>query len=194
MLNVETLGKIKQSLADSRFAAGMLIELTQLHEHALEVGATTADTLREYQEAVFAFVVASVNLTELVGLPDDDAYLGIRLPKRTLANVLCSAVEGGGVNHWCAKVEYSDVDVPGVEGAMRRHLQPLHGGSIKFQQHRGLGGNWQTLDGAALRRGVQVIATQYPHHLGAVFGSNQQDALTGDILVQCSIFGSIEFK
>lgn len=40
-----------------------------------------------------------------------------------------------------------------------------------------------------LKIAVRIIAVNYPHHIGSLFGD--YDATTGDVLVQCACFGDI---
>lgn len=44
------------------------------------------------------------------------------------------------------------------------------------------------LDRPALEKGIQVMAEKYPHHFKSVMEENT-DAITGDVYLQCCLFG-----
>jgi hypothetical protein len=43
-----------------------------------------------------------------------------------------------------------------------------------------------------VRAGLQVLATKYPHHFADIVVDNS-DCTTGDVLVQCALFGEIVY-
>jgi hypothetical protein len=56
----------------------------------------------------------------------------------------------------------------------------------------GKGDGHHELTGAKVRAGLQVLATKYPHHFADIVGDNS-DCTTGDVLVQCALFGEIVY-
>jgi hypothetical protein len=107
---------------------------------------------------------------------------------------LVSSFEGGS-REWLAEIEvvrdpsrecrfHSDMPFFGAELQLVVHdgYNPLTDGA-KF--HRNL-----TLQ--ALVEGFQILAQKYPHHAMDLLADNG-DAVTGDVLVQCAIFGDIVY-
>jgi hypothetical protein len=58
--------------------------------------------------------------------------------------------------------------------------------------HDGKGDGHHELTGAKVRAGLQVLATKYPHHFADIVG-DKSDCTTGDVLVQCALFGEIVY-
>jgi hypothetical protein len=53
-------------------------------------------------------------------------------------------------------------------------------------------GTTVTLKAEDFRRGLEVIAAEYPHHLQSILDENW-DSTTGDVLIQCAMFGEIKY-
>lgn len=148
--------------------------------------------------ALAEFVNGARLLVEKLAGPPTHLHVELPLPGDYIANVICSGIESG-INYWCSEVEFSQVPFPGIDELMQRYHQPLvEKGFIRIrerndQRNSGRGPNgWHVLDRAALIRGVKTIVEKYPHHAGAVLGDqSKQDATTGDVLIQCAIFGEI---
>ena len=49
------------------------------------------------------------------------------------------------------------------------------------------------LDSFAIRRGLQVFVEQYPHHFADMLLENG-DMITGDVFVQCCLFGEVKYE
>jgi len=49
-----------------------------------------------------------------------------------------------------------------------------------------------TLDLAAIRKGLQIMADKYPHHFRDAMAEND-DAITGDVFLQCCLFDEIVY-
>ncbi len=52
---------------------------------------------------------------------------------------------------------------------------------------------WKWLRRGAFRKGLAVIAKEYPHHLQSILEENY-DSVTGDVLIQCALFGEIKYS
>lgn len=123
-------------------------------------------------------------------------------------NLLCCAFEGGS-NYWyvIVKYEYPEgreaVDYAEGGGAQdpkmywhRAELLPTHEGGaviIRSVDNDEINGakQWR-LDWAALKRGLDVMSTKYPRHF-ANFVADNEDADTGDVFLQCCLFGEVVF-
>lgn len=121
------------------------------------------------------------------------------ITNRMLSGILCVAFEGG-VDYWCRieGYEYPDGTEPAdfsKEGRLqtpgdywhRCQLVPLYdGGAVVLldiedkETHR--------LDRKSLLRGAQAMADRYPGHF-LNWTAGDDDAITGDIFLQCCIFG-----
>lgn len=120
---------------------------------------------------------------------------------QTISYMLVNAFEGG-VGYWCQITGYErpknfDNSLP--ENAQFKHMSYAvnEGGAMlvreldedenftdKSPKHR--------LDMEAMARGVQVMADKYPHHFRNMV-EEEDDATTGDVLIQCALFGELVY-
>jgi hypothetical protein len=124
----------------------------------------------------------------------------------TIACALASGMEGG-IGYWAKITDYREPaalertldklsaevygEKPGKELNIYRHIDYVlnEGGGVQLQEcERDESKAWLTLEG--LRRGVQLMADQYPKHF-ADLAANSGDAITGDVLVQLAVFGEL---
>jgi hypothetical protein len=99
--------------------------------------------------------------------------------------LIINALESADIGYWA--------DVP--RGA--DHEKLLNGAATAIVHesegsHDGKGDGRHELTGAKVRVGLQVLATKYPHHFADLVGNNS-DCTTGDVLVQCALFGEIVY-
>lgn len=121
------------------------------------------------------------------------------ITNRMLSGILCVAFEGG-VGYWCRiqgyrypegtePADFSDggrLQTPG-DYWHRCQLVPLYtGGAVILLDIEE--GKTHRLDLAALLRGAQKMAEEYPKHFRDWVEEND-DAITGDVFLQCCIFG-----
>ena len=106
-------------------------------------------------------------------------------------DLLCCALEGGS-NYWYVITAYNypeghtrgDFEFP--------HLElPFRGGSLSIADRED-GEHLGVLDREACERGLQVMAEKYPQHY-ADFISENEDADTGDVFLQCALLGEIVY-
>jgi|SRR6185369_4028355 len=125
-----------------------------------------------------------------------------------IRGLLCSAFEGGS-NYWYriekanfpegrSAADYKEGG-DGQDGKWYWHwsqLVPTHeGGSLIVTNSFGdeIGGKKQwTLDLDAIKRGLQIMAEKYPRHYGNFIAEND-DADTGDVFLQCCLFGELVY-
>ena len=109
-----------------------------------------------------------------------------------IRGLLCCAFEGGS-NYWYADLDI--VDAPEGWKALRdagtywhwsQFIPTLEGGVISFLDRETL--TTHTLDLAKCVKGLTVMAERAPRHL-ADLQSGNDDADTGDVYLQCCIFG-----
>ena len=121
--------------------------------------------------------------------------------KNRIADLLTSALEGGS-NYWYCidkeqSVEPPEIDpvlMPGESTFFHLHWPLSDGGSVCFfdrETDEDEREHWY-LDLAAIARGLQVMADEHPGHL-ADFANENDDAETGDVFLQCCLFGELVF-
>lgn len=115
------------------------------------------------------------------------------IPRERVEDLLCSALEGG-IGYWAMIIDKKRVP----EATYTSEL-PMRGGSFSLGDVDGaefdpvdFPGVQPLVDRAACERGFQVMADKYPHHM-ARFLDETDDAETGDVFVQCCVFGEIVF-
>lgn len=127
---------------------------------------------------------------------------------KLIRNLLCCAFEGGA-NYWCIieKIKCP----PGMtlkdfnEGGKGQlpdeywhwaQLIPLaEGGSLVVGDKSDQGNKTRykgTLNRETIEKGFQVMAEKYPKHFGN-FMAEEEDGDTGDVFLQCCLFGELIF-
>jgi hypothetical protein len=130
------------------------------------------------------------------------ATLTVKLTDSEMRGLLCSALEGGS-NYWytierhrLAKgVTYADFREGGrfVEPEYWHPAQliPFHEGcATVYTAADDPDRRKYILDRKAMQRGTQIMAEKYPQHLADVLSENS-DADTGDVWLQCCLFGEL---
>lgn len=107
-------------------------------------------------------------------------------------DLLCCAFEGGS-NYWYYIYEYHNPDNIKCEF---RHLDlPLSkNGYLMIGTREDFEEEIEPvkLDVEAVKIGLQIMADKYPWHFANFIGDNM-DAETGDVLLQCALFGDIVY-
>jgi len=114
----------------------------------------------------------------------------VEVSDQRAGDLLCSAFEGGS-NYWYFIEQVS----PSSAGAYY-HEKPFdHNGWVKIRtlEHEEVNGQLEwLLDRAACERGLTLMAEKYPTHWSD-FISENDDATTGDVYLQCCIFGEVVY-
>jgi hypothetical protein len=133
--------------------------------------------------------------------------LTLDIPDKALKGLLCDAFEGGS-NYW-----YTNLAPMFPRGLSMRDFQeggkaqdpqeywywaellPLtKGGAVTLQiQDEGgqtLAGRPHRIDRAKILKGLKIFQRDYPKHF-ADFLSENDDATTGDVFLQCCVFGEV---
>ena len=115
----------------------------------------------------------------------------VTIDDQRVQDLLCCALEGGS-NYWYEITKYiypeglirSDMEYP--------HLElPFRGGSLSISDIED-GDFCGELNLEACKRGLQVMADKYPQHY-ADFITENEDADTGDVFLQCALLGEIVY-
>ncbi len=136
----------------------------------------------------------------------------IEVSDEQLRYLLCSALEGGS-NYWYmhtrsefpAGVDYVDFEkggrfgndewswpylIPFTDGCALIMTTEKAGDEAEFNADGSL--KEYRLDRAALTKGIDIMAQKYPRHFANVMTENG-DAETGDVYLQCCLFGEIVY-
>jgi hypothetical protein len=115
-----------------------------------------------------------------------------------VAGLLCCALEGGS-NYWyCIDYDKStkppaiNPELGGDWDGFRHIYWPLSGGGALFIGDIEDEDEGAILDLGSVERGLRVMLEKYPRHFGD-FISENEDAETGDVFLQCSLFGKIQY-
>lgn len=121
----------------------------------------------------------------------------ITITRDRLSDVLCSALEGGS-NYWYwleGKVEPTVWEFESDPPRERSHYlndYPLNPGGallirdVEDEESHGT----MCLDAQTIQWGLTILSQKYPQQIADIL-SEQDDANTGDILLQCALFGDI---
>lgn len=124
---------------------------------------------------------------------NESVSVNVRVPLRRIADLLCCGFEGG-VGYWCRIEDYVAPEKPrGVLDGDRvyRHVDyPLTGGAVLCVTEDD--DETLRLDRAAIDRGLAVMAEKYPRHWGD-FQRENEDAITGDVFIQCCLLGEVVY-
>lgn len=120
----------------------------------------------------------------------------VEVPAQVVADTLISGVEGGSMTPWCRNIRRVDklrFDV----SADDRHATPpfyriLDGVAWDVREEYGDEKGTHRLDREGLRRSLRILGEKYPHHLKDILAQTG-DAITGDVFIQCAIFGDIKY-
>ncbi len=120
-----------------------------------------------------------------------------------IASLIISALEGGS-NYWYTIAEFvkpEDADLwrfPDesslADAHVYRHVQyPLSkGGALLIEDREGTEEGQFRLDLDSIAKGLQIMAKDCPRHYADILAEND-DAITGDVFLQCCLFGKVIF-
>jgi hypothetical protein len=123
--------------------------------------------------------------------------VGVDISIRRIQDVICSGLEAG-VYYWAVIKSYEDPEEMQYQMFPDRvypHIDyPVNKGGavilsefydeVEIDEHR--------LDLPAIKHGLQLMAKDYPEHLCDILNENE-DAITGDILIQLAVLGEVRY-
>lgn len=109
-----------------------------------------------------------------------------RLSEGTFHDQVTSAIEGGS-NYW-ARIDVGKHQ-PGWRNYFDARFTIIE---ISDEANGAIKGRTYELSLDKLKAGLQVMASKYPDHFNDVV-REMGDAITGDVLVQCALFGDIVY-
>jgi hypothetical protein len=125
----------------------------------------------------------------------------VNVTRRQVAYALCSAFEGGS-NYWYRIEDF--IKPPKVEFQMSKDRVYRHtdyalnpGGALAVSDYKGVDGDKMSmtvrrLDLDTIKKGLELMAKEHPRHFGDLV-SEGGDACTGDVLLQCCLFGKLVY-
>lgn len=149
-------------------------------------------------------------------MPSVPVTVTVQIPERRIRDLLCAGFEGG-VGYWCCIDEarhpegtshkdfceggkYSEPDgssyfhwsqtVPMMKGGMLL-LSDATGDDDHLNKKGERLLRW-TLNRSKVEQGLQRMAKKYPRHFGDFMNENE-DADTGDVFIQCCVFGDVVY-
>jgi len=125
--------------------------------------------------------------------------LTIQCPLYRISYLLCSAFEGGS-NYWYSinsdTPPPNGVDLSAFDGHWDTVYAHVHyplcaGGSLTIKDMEDNNKTY-TLSLKEIEHGLKVFAEKYPRHFGNWL-SEDDDAITGDVFLQCCLFGEAKY-
>lgn len=108
------------------------------------------------------------------------------IPSKMVMDLMCTAFEGGIAANWARCVARE-----GGKKAKYSHEVPFFGGYVLIKDIEEKDAVYK-LDREAIERGLKTMAEKYPKHFGD-FMSENDDAITGDVFLQCCLLGKIVY-
>jgi hypothetical protein len=129
----------------------------------------------------------------------DEVVVKTKVPMRRVADLLCAGFEGG-IGYWAVITGYVK---PEDFGGQRRRFMggetpkyidyPLSPcGAVLIEEVENDDHVQLRLDYPAVERGLEIMQDKYPRHFGNWL-SEDDDATTGDVFIQCCLFGKIVY-
>lgn len=117
---------------------------------------------------------------------DINLLVPVQVPLARIDDLLVGAVEGGS-NYWAG------FTLTQVQTACRKASGTTYVG-VRVTELRadGIEGSRRILNAQALTEGLSTMQSKYPRHFGN-FLSEDDDAETSDVFVQCCLFGEIVY-
>lgn len=117
-----------------------------------------------------------------------DTTVTVSVPEHRIAELLCSAYEGGS-HYWARQRDGKPSPYRFQDDDPSKPLELVPRFSVTIRDLEDGEKAW-VLTPASLKRGLRVMATKYPRHW-ADFMAEHDDAETGDVFLQCALFGEV---
>ena len=131
--------------------------------------------------------------------------ISIDIPDPRIASILVNAFEGGS-NYWY-RIESKVAPPKGEERPVLEYNEkdakvrptydwPLTGGALLISDFYGAGEDDKVtmrLDRNTIDSGLKVMAEKYPRHFANMLPEGSDDAETGDVFLQCCLFGELVY-
>ena len=136
----------------------------------------------------------------------DTLTIPVKIDKNDICSMLVSVAETGACNYWIRQITVKftkgvkpfDFADDGKYWSILKKYDSLFYAAM-FVPNCG----WEITDDEdgkkhfltleKIKKGLSVMANKYPHHLRDIISDNT-DSITADVLVQCSLFGEIQYS
>ncbi len=110
----------------------------------------------------------------------------LTISSQSVSNLLCCAFEGG-VGYWCQLTRYT-LDDSGIldYDSLTDTDQDLEWAVVDLHSNR----EAHTVTHRKLQHGLGIMADKYPEHFDRLI-QGVYDSTTGDVFLQCALFGEI---
>jgi len=119
----------------------------------------------------------------------------VEVSAQKICDQLCAAFEGGS-NYWLRAAALIDSLVPPKKGniwyGQEKIYTPGFRCELGYDDPEGPGETVKIITWDDLAKGLQIMAEKYPRHFADVIDETG-DAITGDVYIQCVIFGEIVY-
>ena len=105
-----------------------------------------------------------------------------------LSDLLCNAIEGGS-NYWCTTIDRKG-GITKEQAPYRQDVPFVDGGWLDVDWCDRDDAPVKRIDLEAVKKGLTVMAEKYPQHYSNFLMEND-DAETGDVFLQCIVFGDV---
>lgn len=134
---------------------------------------------------------------------ENTIQLQLNIKMQRIADLLCSAMEGG-IGYWARIDKYKEPSQPvdlkpfeddsviGKTVYPHIHYPLTPDGAVIIKDVEGNENKKYTLNMKAIKKGLNIFAEKCPRHFGNWL-SEDDDAITGDVFVQCCLFGEIVY-
>lgn len=115
----------------------------------------------------------------------------VEISDELVSNLLCCAFEGGS-NYWYMIERYEPFGINKQFEFPHITVPLTEEGTIVITDKNEEDGEHFKLNRLSLARGLQVMVTEYSKHFQDILDETE-DAATGDIFLQCCLFGKVIF-
>lgn len=104
----------------------------------------------------------------------------IEVPDQRIADCL----EAANSSEWAKIIRYPENMLPVVQGTVTAVIEEWADEDECIERH--------TLNSIKIRQGIATLATNYPHKFRDIIAEDC-DMYTGDLLIQCALFGEEKY-
>lgn len=125
------------------------------------------------------------------GIKMSETKIEIKIPENIMEDMLVTALEGGS-NYWAEQVKFINKKPQRKKPYLPSYITtPLSKDGI-LQIKDTETGYLYDLSRQAILKGIKVMAEKEAQHFGDMM-KEDGDAITGDVFLQCALFGKVKY-